>query len=234
MARVKHYTANNKMADLISDHYQILLLIFRFDIPLGMGDKTIKEVCEEHDVDLYTFLHIVHFFLYGEEKKSTEGFERLNIPLIIRFLRNSHSYFLDYRLPSIQEDLMAAIADSPEEVKYVTKKYFDEYVSEVHHHMRYEDEVVFPYVQGLIEGMVDPKYSIEIFEQRHDQVELKMLELKNLFIKYYTMEPNYKVNQILHDLFSCGDELRDHNNVEDYLFTPCVKVIEKELKKKQI
>lgn len=231
MARIKQYTPNSKMADLLSDHYRILLLIFRFEIPLGMGDKTIREVCEENNVDMDTFLQIVHLIFYGHEKGGYDTHEQLNLALVIKFLRNSHSYFLDYRLPSIQRKLTEVISDAPEEVIFVTKKYFDEYVSEVYHHMRYEDEVVFPYVEKLIQGELDPKYSIEIFEQRHDQVELKMLELKNIFIKYYTMKPNYEVNNILHELFSCGDELRDHNDVEDYLFIPTVKSIEKELRK---
>lgn len=231
MARIRQCTGNSKMADLLSEHYRVLLLIFRFEIPLGMGDKTIKEVCDENDLDLNTFIQIVHLILFGHDKIQLAHPHKLHLPLIIKFLRNSHSYFLDYRLPTIQKELLEAISGAPEEVIFVTKKYFDEYVSEVYQHMRYEDEVVFPYVQNLLEGKVNAKYSIEIFEQRHDQVELKMLELKNIFIKYYSMKPNYKVNTILHELFCCGDELRDHNDVEDYLFIPCAKAIEEELRR---
>lgn len=230
MSRIKPYSPNCKMADLISEHYRILLLIFRFEIPLGMGEKTIKEVCEENDVELHTFLHIVHLILFGHEKVNAQNTEDIYLPLVMKFLRNSHGYFLNYRLPAIQKELLEVISEAPEEVIYVIKKYLEEYVSEVFQHMRYEDEVVFPYVERLLEGHLDPKYSIDIFEQRHDKVELKMLELKNILIKYLSMEPKYEVNMILHELFSCGDELRDHNDVEDYLFVPCVKAIESTLR----
>lgn len=233
MARTKRYTPNSKMAELISDHYSMLLLIFRFDIPLGMGEKTIKEVCEEYNVEVDTFLIILHFLLFGEGKRNGDLYHRLSIPLLIKFLRNSHSYFLEFRLPAIREDLLNSISGAPEEIIFVIEKYFEEYEQEVHQHMMYENEVVFPYVQDLIQGKKQPEYSIDIFEQRHDKVELKMLELKNIFIKYYTMEPNYKVNNMLHELFSCGDELRDHNDVEDYLFIPCVRRLEEDLAQKE-
>lgn len=229
IARPRHYTPNSKMADLLSDHYSILLLIFRFDIPLGMGEKTIKEVCEEYDVDLDTFLFIVHFILFDEGRGKSDLHKKLSMPMIIRYLRNSHSYFLDFRLPEIGKHMQAAIAEAPGDIRFVIKKYFEEYVEEVYQHMRYENEVVFPYAERLQEGINDPKYSIDIFEKRHDQVELKMLELKNIFIKYYPMKPDYKINNILHDLFSCGDELRNHNEVEDHVFIPMVKDLERML-----
>lgn len=234
MARTKRYTPHSKMADLISDHYSMLLLIFRFDIPLGMGDKTIKEVCEEHQVEVDTFLIIVHFLLFGEGKGRSDLCSKLSIPLLIKFLKNSHSYFLDFRLPAIRADLLNSIAGAPKDIIFVIEKYLEEYEQEVHQHMMYENEVVFPYVQGLIRGEKHPEYNIDIFEQRHDKVELKMLELKDIFIKYYQMETDYKVNNMLHELFSCGDELRDHNDVEDYLFIPCVRKMEQELMKGEL
>ena len=40
-----HYTAHSRMADLLSEHYNIFSLISRLGIPLGMGDHTIREVC---------------------------------------------------------------------------------------------------------------------------------------------------------------------------------------------
>ncbi|MBR8712751.1 hemerythrin domain-containing protein [Porphyromonas levii] len=228
--RSKHYTPHTKMADLVSDHYKILLLIYRFDIPLGMGEKTIKEMCEEYDVDVDTFLFIVHFLLFGEGTGQQELHKKLSLPLIIRFLRNSHSYFLDYRLPEIKRNMMEAISEAPQDIQFVINKYFDEYEEEVYQHMKYENEVVFPYAQALMEGAKDPEYGISTFEQKHDQVELKMLELKNIFIKYYPMATDYKVNNILHDLFTCSDELHNHNDVEDFIFVKIVKELEREVR----
>ena len=57
------YKPTNKMSDLIASHYKILFVMSRFGIPLGVGDKTIDEVCSENDVDVDTFLVIVEILL---------------------------------------------------------------------------------------------------------------------------------------------------------------------------
>ena len=128
----------------MSDHYSILLLIYRFDIPLGVGERTIKEICDEHGIDVETFLFVVHFVLFGEGAGQKGLYKKLSIPLIINFLRNSHSYFLDYRLPEIRKNMLDSIEKAPEDIRFVIQKYFDNYEKEVSQHMKYEDEVVFP------------------------------------------------------------------------------------------
>lgn len=229
MHKLKTYTPTSKMCDLISEHYNMLLLIFRFEIPLGVGEKTIREVCEESNVDEKTFLTIVNFLLYRQVVGEHDLHKKLSIPLIIKYLQNSHNYFLDYRLPTIKVNLLDAIEGCPQDVMYVIRRFYDEYVEEVNKHMQYENKLVFPYVEKLIEGVKDPKYSIEIFRKKHDQVELKMMELKNILIKYYPAKSGYKLNRVLHDFFSCEEELKDHNDVEDYIFTPAILALEKEL-----
>lgn len=231
--KIKHYTANSKMADLLSDHYSIFLLIFRFDIPLGMGEKTINEVCEENNVDVYTFLFVVHFILFQEKSRLKDLHKKLDIPLIIRFLKNSHAYFTGFRLPEIRKDMLEAIESAPKDIVFVIERYFDEYAKEVDQHMKYENEVVFTYSEKLLNGTKDPKYSIDIFAKKHDKVELKMLELKHIFIKYYQFTTSYKLNNVLHELYTCGEELENHNAVENDIFIPCMRELEQILIEKK-
>ena len=230
--KIKHYTPNSKMADLLSDHYSIFLLIFRFEIPLGVGEKSIKEVCEENHVDVTTFLYIVHFILFGEKETQAELLKKLDIRQIIKYLKNSHEYFTKYRLPEIRKNMLEAIQNASNDIVFVVERYFDEYAEEVSQHMEYENDVVFAYAEKLLEGIKDPKYSISIFAKKHDQVEMKMLELKNIFIKYYNVTSSIKLNDVLHELYATGDELQHHNAVENDIFVPCVSEIEASLKQK--
>ena len=96
------------MIDLISDDYSLLQVMSRFGLSLGFGDKTVKEVCEQNSVDCQTFLIVVNFI--------TEGFSRLNgdkdnisIPGLIDYLRQAHSYFLDFSLPAIRRDRKSVV-----------------------------------------------------------------------------------------------------------------------------
>ena len=52
----KTYQEEDQMISLIRDNYDLLQSLGSFGIPLGFGDKTVREVCEQERVDTYTFL----------------------------------------------------------------------------------------------------------------------------------------------------------------------------------
>ena len=147
------YSADTLMSDLICERYDLLLVITRFGIPLGFGDQTIREVCEENNVHVET----------------------------------------------------------------------------LHKHMGYEDKNVFPYVRALVDGTQKRgagAYNIDIFSRRHDKVEARIGELKNILIKYFPDGSGYELTSVLHELFSAEDDLATHNFVEDFLFVPLIRSME--------
>lgn len=223
------YNGRSKMADLISENYNMLLLMNRFGIPLGVGEKSIAEVCRENSVDLETFLYVVHYLSSRTTGDNMDLHRRISIPQLIVYLRNSHDYFLHYRLPELRSKLLNALEEAPQDVVYVIIKFFDEYEDEVRKHMSYEDKYVFPYATKLINGEKDSKYNIDIFRKKHDQIELKIKELKNILIKYYPTQSGYKLHSVLYDIFACQIELYDHNHVEDHVFIPAVAKLEEEM-----
>ena len=56
MKNQKMYEADDKMISLIRDNYDLLQSLGSFGINLGFGDKTVRETCEDNNVDTYTFL----------------------------------------------------------------------------------------------------------------------------------------------------------------------------------
>jgi hypothetical protein len=99
--------------------------------------------------------------------------------------------------------------------------------------MRYEDDVVFPYVYSLIDKDANKQYSINIFEERHNDIEGKINDLKQILLKYVpgTTDQMLMVN-VLTELYMSEEELEAHTFIEDNLVIPRVKEIEKERKKK--
>lgn len=63
MYKLGRYKQTDRMSDLICENYPMLLVLSRFGISLGFGDKTIGEVCEDSGVDTKTFLTIVNLLL---------------------------------------------------------------------------------------------------------------------------------------------------------------------------
>ena len=49
------YRETSKMSDLICENYPMVLVMSRFGIDLGFGEKNIGEVCRQNKIDTYTF-----------------------------------------------------------------------------------------------------------------------------------------------------------------------------------
>ncbi|WP_346987400.1 hemerythrin domain-containing protein [Alistipes onderdonkii] len=222
MYRIGRYNSDDRMCDLVCDRYPVLLIMSRFGIALGFGDKTIGEVCLDSGVDTATFLAVVNMHV---DDKAPDP-ETISVAALVSYLRNSHNYFLDFRLPAIRRKLIEAIDCSHNDVAFAILRFFDEYVAEVHKHMDYEEQKVFPYVEGLLRGEHPEGYSIDIFRRHHDQVEAKLAELKRIIIRYYPSGSTNELNGVLFDIFTCERDLASHNDIEDRLFIPAIKRLE--------
>lgn len=227
-AFVAPFTAHTRISDVILGSSAALLIISRFGIPLGLGDQSIGQVCIEHGVDIKTFLLLLNSSIIDSYEATPELIASVHLDSLLKYLTNSHSYFLDFRLPLIRQRLLSAMSNCPQDLMYVIRRFFDEYAEEVRKHMSYEDRVVFPYARKLMAGERDSHYNIGIFIKRHDQIELKITELKNLLIKYYIAPTGYEMTSVLNDIFSVEVDLAGHNYIEDTIFTPFIEYLEKQ------
>lgn len=224
------YQETDRMSDLIGENYPMLLVMSRFGIALGFGEKHIGEVCKQNGVDTYTFLTVVNFLTEEPALSPIPDINKcLSLESLMQYLHRAHDYFLNFRFPHIRRKLVEALSEGcPEDISFAIRKFFDEYTEEVNKHMMYEEKTVFPYVRGLLKGVKDPKYHISIFSKRHDQIEMKITELKNILIKYYPGKGSDMLNSVLFDIFATEEDLSSHNRVEDYLFIPAILELEKE------
>lgn len=225
MYKVGKYLPSDSMSDLICDNYPMLLVMSRFGIDLGFGEDSIEEVCKNNNVDLYTFLAVVNLLISNNQKLLKIDYSKVSLSSLIKYLHNSHSYFLEYRLPLIRRELVESL-DKNDDVSVVILNYYNEYVAEVNKHMMYEENTLFPYISSMISGAEEDKYSIDVYSKHHDKVEAKLSELKNIMIKYYPAKTSNELNNTLYDIFSCERDLASHNSIEDYLLVPTMKEFE--------
>ena len=181
MKNQKMYEADDKMISIIRDNYNILQSLGSFGINLGFGDKTVREVCDEQKVDTYTFLSVVNLTINGY--KEYDNADRLSLPTLLHYLKASHAYYIDFQLPFIRKELVEAL-DEKDNLARLILKLYDDYAHSITNHMKYEEKMVFPYVQALIDGNASANFDIETFSKHHAQVDLKLKELKSIIIKY--------------------------------------------------
>ncbi|KAA6334683.1 hypothetical protein EZS27_017021 [termite gut metagenome] len=229
MNKQQKYKPTDKMANLISDNYTLLQVISRFGLSLGFGDKTVREVCEMNQVDCRTFLAVVNFVEEGFSRM--EDAEDLSVPSLIDYLRQAHSYFLDFALPVIRCKLTESIdCSKDDEVVFLILRFFDEYVCEVRRHMEYEEKTVFKYVNDLLRNHPSKNYQISIFSKHHDSISEKLTELKNIIIKYCPQKANKNLlNAALFDIYNCEEGLESHCKIEDCLFVPAILKLERRM-----
>jgi len=225
MKNQKMYEADDKMISLIRDNYDLLQSLGSFGISLGFGDKTVRETCEDNDVDTYTFLAVVNFTINGYS--DAENDELLSVPTLMHYLEASHAYFLDFQLPFIRRQLEESIFPG-DPMSQLILRFYDEYAQEIRRHMKYEQKTLFPYVQSLLDGKPTAEYSIETFSRHHGAADKKLRELKLLIIKYLPSDGlhNNRLTATLHDIYDNEEWLRRHAMVEDNIFVPAIRRLE--------
>ena len=110
MAIDNKYTATDRLCDLIDDNFKLLMVMSRFGISLGFGEKSVKEVCEAENVDCDTFLAVANFISSEQTSFSVEELPKLSIPSLMDYLKNAHTYFLDFVLPMLRRKLIGLSA----------------------------------------------------------------------------------------------------------------------------
>ena len=185
-------------------------IISRFGLEMGVGDQTIEQVCLAHDVHTPTFLSIVNYKVFHQRAIP----EDIDVPTLQRYLRNAHTYFLDFRLPRLRKALVEAImpADPNTKIPELILRCYDEFVDEIRTHIEHENA-----------GLFD--------EHEHDDQRItdKLTEIKNLIIKYYpaplTDNPSpvtYQLISVMSDLWHTEQDFADHCAIEDDILRPAL------------
>lgn len=213
------YKATDKMCDLMGAsgnnecfENQVLQLINRFGLPMGVGDKSIETVCAENGVDCATLLAVVNF----ATQKTYRNTDPIDVPTLQRYLGNAHTYFIDFQLPRIRQELLEAInlADTDTHIPLLIIRFFDEYVQEIRAHIQHENE-----------------FSFEHHATDDEHITTKAIELKNLIIKYYphpkheddkSREQTRLLYAALHDIYHFENELALHCAIEDEIMIPAI------------
>ena len=227
------YEADDKMISLIRDNYDLLQMLGSFGISLGFGDKTVKETCDDNNVDTYTFLAVVNYTINGYGEFDAD--EQLFVPTLLHYLEASHAYFLDFQLPYIRRELQESLDESESLAKLILR-FYDEYAHEIRRHMKYEQKTLFPYVQSLIEGHPANDYNVDTFSKHHGATDKKLRELKLLIIKYLPQDGlhNSQLTATLHDIYENEVWLRQHAEVEDHIFVPAIRHLEQQTKQSDV
>jgi regulator of cell morphogenesis and NO signaling len=229
-------TGQMKLFEFINSDKRALVLLPRFGIELGFGDKSVADVCREKEIDLKFFLLMVNIFLnpqYFPGKK----LRNVDVDMLLGYLVESHNYYLEEKIPYLQS-LLARFKQSVDHpAASQLQKFFDQYIVEVKDHLAYEDETAFPYIATISAykkkadvpvGQID--YSVEVFEERHDNIQEKLSDLKNLLVKYFPPSSDRYIRiRLINELIDFEEDLINHARIEDKVLIPLVRQLEQQV-----
>lgn len=225
------FTDNIKLSDLINSKSYLILMLPRFGIHLGFGDKTVAEVCHEYGIDPCFFLLICNVYSFDDYIPSTETLKSVDMSPLIHYLHQSHVYYIDKRLPHISSHIDNIAKKLPPKVAAVLKHFFGEYRKEVDAHFQYEETNVFPHIEKLLEGIHDDTYRIKTFLSSHSNIDDKLDDLTQIIFKYLpdSESVDEEISVVL-DILRLSHDLKKHTLIEEKILVPYVQALERQIK----
>lgn len=223
-----------KIADIVELDYHILPILFRFDINLGFGEQTIEQICRQKGINTNFVVEVLNVFL-SSQYIPNKNLKNIDIDDIITYLKNSHNYFINVQLNKIS-DTIAQICNLSENVEnkiiLLIQKFYKSYEHELLEHIHFEEHIVFPYIEKLQNGMIDKdlKFDIGKYTENHTNIEDKLNDLKQFFLKYLTFPiSQQKHYEIVSDIFDFEKDIAKHEIFEEKVLIPKVLELEKSL-----
>ena len=236
------FNENSKLAEIIDHDHMLLPVINRLGVKLGFENQTIKQACKKQNLDIQFFIEIINVFHnenYFPEKKLVS----FPVILVVDYLKATHNYYTEFVIPEIERLIEKLINNKLHPESEIIRKFFKKYKEELSSHIGFEEKKVFPYVLKLNAASNSEinkeiflneysNFTIQNFEDEHSDIDEKILDLKNIIIKYLPPDYNtYIRNALLSHLILFDKDLKSHTRIEDKILIPKVKSMEKGLHK---
>ncbi|MFR9164837.1 MAG: LuxR C-terminal-related transcriptional regulator [Dysgonomonas sp.] len=192
--------SSTQLSALISEHNSLVPVINRFGIKLGLGDKSIIDICDEDQINEDFFLTILNTYLNEDffPEKKLQSFE---VSLVIDYLQKTDTFYVNGSLPNIEKHLHAFIAMSDPnntQLKLIRNLFYE-----------FKDAFLQRTEKGLLEE--DTSFAL-------------LLDIKNILIKH--ISGNFNENLCYAVLFSVDSFLEDlskHNRIREKILKPMIE-----------
>lgn len=224
---MEKFSVTMKMAELVEVDFHLLGVLSRVGIDESFGERSVEDVCIRNGLDASTFIMICAVYVDPEYRPSPEQLREGHISDVLRYLHQSHNYYLNNALVTLASSIEKLIEPCSVPQQKVIWKFFQDYKTELDKHFRKEEGEVVPYVQKLLLGQRIPDLSIDSFEDDHSNIDESLSDLKNLILKSLPAECDgrQRIN-LLNYIYHLQHDLERHSAVEDELMVPMVRLIE--------
>ncbi|MBR3500910.1 MAG: helix-turn-helix transcriptional regulator [Bacteroidales bacterium] len=151
-----------------------------------------------------------------------------DVPVLLRILRNTHRHYLEASIVAIHDNVHRMTQLSTPENSAVINRFFDDYENDIKSHIHFEEKVVFKYIEGLLKGERDSRFSVGMLRDMHNDAEDKLTDFKNIVMSHLpdsdTSDARYEV---LVGILNIEDAIRRHTVIEEKVLLPLAELLEK-------
>ncbi|MDR2118338.1 MAG: helix-turn-helix transcriptional regulator [Tannerellaceae bacterium] len=224
------------MSEVVEEYPSLIPIINRFGIRLGLGDKSVKELCDAHHLDTDFLLAVINTFL-NEEYFPEKKLQTFHTSQIVDYLTKTNRYYLQFQLPNIEHHLSSFISmSSPgNQTLSAIGKFFSSFKNELAARIENDDRIWFPYCLTLSEKLQDktPSHrdlplSSHSEKPTEDSIEALLADLKRLIIKH--LSGDYNLNlcyAVVSAICTLEKDIKQHNRIRFRILKPMVEAMEK-------
>lgn len=187
------------LSQIVETNYQLIPVINRFGIRLGLGDKSITEICKEKNIEIDFFLAILNTYL-NEDFFPEKSLQKIDIDLILNYLKKVDSFLIHGPLHNIEKHLNAfvAMSDPSNTQLALINKLFIKFKNE--------------FISLVDKAQIEKEIPVAL-----------LVDLKNIIIKHLT--GNFNDNMCYAVIFSVDSlqhDLEKHNRIREKILKPMI------------
>ncbi len=225
-----------QMSEVVEEHPSLIPVLNRFGIRLGLGDLSVKEICDKYKLDTDFFLTVMNTFL-NEEYFPEKKLQTFHTSQIIDYLIKTNHYYQRSQLPNIERHLTSFISmnTSNNQTLSIIGKFFSSFKEELLARIQHDDQKWFPYCLALSEQLKDKfegekenaMLSLNTGNHAEDNIEELLTDLKSIMIKHLSGE--YDENlcyAVIFSISSLEKDIKQHNRIRFRILVPMVTAME--------
>lgn len=218
-------TPDTKLCEVFVDEPSVVPVINRFDIVLGVGDRTIKSICKEKGIDTSFFITILNAFIHESFflENVTGAF---NAGDVVDYLRKTNNSYLRNQLPNIERHFAALISRSDSNNNLpLLFNFYREVKTEIERRID-SDNQWFDAIISAEQSNSEVSVAGNAVQAESDSIEDKLSDLINMFVIH--LRGDYDRNlchAVLFAVISLEKDIRQNNRIRNRVLRPLVDAL---------
>lgn len=218
-------TPDTKLCEVIVDEPSVVPVINRFDIVLGVGDRTIKSICKEKGIDTSFFITILNAFIHESFflENVTGAF---NAGDVVDYLRKTNNSYLRNQLPNIERHFAALISRSDSNNNLpLLFNFYREVKTEIERRID-SDNQWFDAIISAEQSNSEVSVAGNAIQAESDSIEDKLSDLINMFVIH--LRGDYDRNlchAVLFAVISLEKDICQNNRIRNRVLRPLVDAL---------